>query len=102
MDEKEFMKWACEQAEKCKSEGGAVRPKVAAVAVKDGQMIGSAHRGELGSGEHAEFTLLEKKLKDDNRVPGATVYATLEPCTTRGDPKIPCAQRLVDRKVKRV
>jgi pyrimidine deaminase RibD-like protein len=44
---------------------------------------------------------LDEKLSDDP-IAGATVYTTLEPCTTRNDPKIPCAQRLVDRKVARV
>ena len=59
-----------------------------------------AHRGEL-PGCHAEFVALEKKLVDVS-VSGATVYTTLEPCTTRDHPKIPCASRLVERRVARV
>lgn len=98
-----FMKLAIEAARKSKSESHEFpRPKVGAVVVSDeGEFIGSAFRGELGDGEHAEYTLLDKKLIDDT-VAGSTVYATLEPCTTRNHPKVPCAQRLIDRKVKRV
>ncbi len=44
---------------------------------------------------------MENKLSD-GIVAGSTIYTTLEPCTTRSHPKIPCAQRLIDRKVARV
>ena len=88
---------------KAKEQGGGQRahPKVGVVVVKDGKELAAAYRGELDRGEHAEFTALEKKLKDVE-IAGATVYATLEPCTTRNHPKLPCAVRLAERKVRRV
>ena len=96
-----FIKQAIELAQKCVSEPGRQSPKVGAVVVKDGTVMGTAHRGQIEQGEHAEFTALDKLLKDEI-VAGATVYTTLEPCTTRNHPKVPCAQRLIDRKVSRV
>ncbi len=99
--ERQFMKEAIEQARLCVGEDGRCHPKVGAVVVKDGVVVAKAYRGELADGEHAEFTALEKKIADDSVV-GATVYATLEPCTSRNHPKVPCAKRLVERKVARV
>jgi pyrimidine deaminase RibD-like protein len=75
-------------------------PKVGAVVVKNGLILSKAHRGEVLK-SHAEYIALDDKLSDDV-VAGATVYTTLEPCTTRTHPKIPCAQRLIDRKIARV
>lgn len=45
--------------------------------------------------------MLERKLAEDSLV-DSTVYTALEPCTERNHPKVPCASRIVERKVKRV
>jgi len=92
---------AVAEARKSKTEPGKTPLFVGAVAVVDGRLLGSAHRGELASGDHAEFTLLEKKLKTQ-KLAGATIFTTLEPCTERGEDKIPCAIRLIQRRVARV
>lgn len=99
------MKLAVEEARKCRDERrhDGPPPKVGAVAVVDSQDAGRAHRGESphGSGDHAEFILLEKKLHDE-KLAGATVFASLEPCSKRGKNKVPCARRLVERRVRKV
>jgi len=69
------------------------------VVVKDGKVLTKAHRGEHPKPKsHAEYIALEEKLSDD-LVAGSTVYTTLEPCTTRKHPKIPCARRIIERRV---
>ena len=96
-----FARLAIEEARKSVPENdGRPHPWVGAIVVKDGRVLSRAHRGELSS-NHAEYIALEKKLSDE-AVAGATVYTTLEPCTTRNHPKIPCAARLIERKVARV
>ena len=81
-------------------------PRVGAVAVIGDEKIREAFRGETGPGDHAEYILLEKYLPDRD-LTDATIYTTLEPCTKRGktkegQDKIPCVERLIDRRVRRV
>ena len=93
-DDRHFALLAIEEARKSVAEDQRPHPKVGAVIVKNGKVLSKAHRGEKPK-SHAEYVALEDKLPDD-LVAGATVYTTLEPCTTRKHPKIPCAQRLID------
>jgi pyrimidine deaminase RibD-like protein len=97
-----FMQLALGEARKSNAEDERIHPKVGAVVVKDNHMLATAFRGEPPhTGDHAEFIALEKKLPDEALV-GATVYTTLEPCTTRNHPNVPCAEWLINRKVSRV
>lgn len=101
-DESQVMRLAINEAKRSQHEDdNCPHPFVGAVIVHGGQILASACRGDQAPGDHAEYTALEKKLKSTT-VAGATVYTTLEPCTTRNHPKVPCADRLVERKVSRV
>lgn len=82
---------------------GAVPPKVGAVLWKPDGTIETAARGELRYGDHAEFTLLERKNRS-NRLDGSILFATLEPCApgARNHPKLACAERIVNARIKEV
>lgn len=99
--DKEFMLRAIELSKNCVSEPGNNAPKVGAVIVRDGLILGEAYRGELRPGDHAEYTLFEKKLADEE-LAGAILFTTLEPCTTRSSHKVPCANRVIERGIKTV
>ena len=86
-----------------------VPPKVGAVLWKpdseDGMFgtVETAYRGELRNGDHAEFTLLERKNRA-NVLDGCILFATLEPCApgARKHPKLGCAERIVNARIKEV
>jgi len=73
-------------------------PRVGAVAVHDGRLVGVGAHLEFG-GPHAEGVLLATAPADTLR--GATVYVNLEPCVHHGKTP-PCLPTLVHAGVARV
>lgn len=104
MTDLDYMRLSIEEMRKSIQESrndDKVSPKVGAVLVrKDGSFV-AAHRGELREGDHAEYTLLERKCTAEN-VTGTVVFTTLEPCCERHLPKVSCSQRLIEARVKKV
>lgn len=82
---------------------GKASPKVGAVLRKSDGTIETACRGELRYGDHAEFTLLERKNRS-NKLDGSVLFATLEPCApdSRHPPKMSCAERIFLARIKEV
>lgn len=93
---------AIEISKKCETEDKRLPPKVGAVLIKNDKIIGSAYRGELNPGDHAEYTLLKQKLKGQEDFSDTTLITTLEPCTFRTPPKVPCADIIVKCGIKKV
>jgi ATP-dependent DNA helicase RecG len=82
---------------------GKASPKVGAVLIPPEGPLVTAHRGELRYGDHAEFTLLERKCRD-RKLDGSILFVTLEPCApgARNHPKLPCADRIILARIKQV
>lgn len=95
-DDVRFMRRALELAER-----GAGRvspnPKVGAVIVRDGQVIGEGWHAEYGQA-HAEIAALHAA---GLRARGATAYVSLEPCNHTGK-TAPCSEALIVAGVVRV
>ena len=94
--DRDWMLQALMVARSASAEDGRPHPKVGALLVREGSVLELAYRGELAPGEHAEFTLLQRKLATED-LRGTSLFTTLEPCTSRNHPKRPCADWIVDR-----
>jgi len=78
-------------------------PYVGAVLVFPDGTYDTAYRGELREGDHAEYTVLDKKNRHKD-LSGCWLFATLEPCApdARNAPKISCSERIVNARISEV
>lgn len=100
----DYMRISIEEMKKSVQEerkAGEVSPKVGAVLVRPDGTYTTAYRGELRDGDHAEYTLIERKCINEN-LKGCVVYSTLEPCFDRNPPKIGCCKRIAKARIKKV
>jgi diaminohydroxyphosphoribosylaminopyrimidine deaminase / 5-amino-6-(5-phosphoribosylamino)uracil reductase len=72
-------------------------PMVGAVVVRDGEVVGEGWHERAG-GPHAEVVALDAA---GERARGATLYATMEPCTHHGRTP-PCVDRVLEAGVAKV
>jgi diaminohydroxyphosphoribosylaminopyrimidine deaminase/5-amino-6-(5-phosphoribosylamino)uracil reductase len=75
-------------------------PMVGAVLVKRGEIIGRGWHRQAGL-PHAEIEALRNASGRGHDAKGATLYVTLEPCSTRGRTG-PCTRAILDAGIKRV
>jgi 5-amino-6-(5-phosphoribosylamino)uracil reductase len=93
---------ACELAEHCPPSDTAFSVGAVVVAA-DGTELARGHSREGGDPVvHAEEAALAKLDPADPRLPGATVYSSLEPCARRASRPASCARLILDAGVRRV
>jgi len=95
--DRQFMQQALEQA---KLAAAAGEVPVGAVLVRNGQVISSGFNQPISNSDpsaHAEMMALRSAAQDESnyRLPGTTLYVTLEPCTM-------CAGAMLHARVERV
>lgn len=73
-------------------------PMVGAVIVKNGRVIGEGYHQRSGE-DHAEAVALKNCSESPE---GATIFVTLEPCCHTQKQTPPCAQALIQEKIKKV
>jgi ATP-dependent DNA helicase RecG len=84
-------------------EDGKSCPKVGAVILKENGLVEQSCRGELRQGDHAEYSLLDRKNRNQ-KLDNSILFVTLEPCApgARNKPKLSCAERIVNARIKKV
>ncbi len=73
-------------------------PKVGAVIVKDGKIIGKGYHKKAGE-DHAEIAALKAAGSNAN---GATLYVTLEPCSHKKKRTPPCTEAIIKAGISKV
>jgi len=96
-EDERWMHYALTLAKKAANEGEV---PVGAVVVRDGMVLGEAWNCPIGSADpsaHAEVNALRAAAKHEAnyRLPGATLYVTIEPCTM-------CAGALIHSRIDRL
>ncbi len=100
-----YMRMAINVMKKSISESNKDKPSphVGAVLVFPDGTVNTASRGELREGDHAEYTVLDKKNRHRD-LTGCWLFSTLEPCAhgARNTPKVSCAERIVNARISEV
>jgi pyrimidine deaminase RibD-like protein len=77
--------------------------KVGAIVVSaDGTVLATGYSGEEDPKDHAEEVAIRRLARDDPRLPKATIYSSLEPCSTRASRPITCTELIVAAGIGRV
>ncbi|MDD9866146.1 MAG: bifunctional diaminohydroxyphosphoribosylaminopyrimidine deaminase/5-amino-6-(5-phosphoribosylamino)uracil reductase RibD [Verrucomicrobiales bacterium] len=97
--DEQWMREALRLAKRAKGETSP-NPLVGAVLVRRGRIIGRGWHRRAGLA-HAEVNAIEDAVKNGHSTRGATLYVTLEPCSTTGRTP-PCTQAIVDAGIDRV
>lgn len=95
-DDRKYMKLAIEEMKK-----DLRQHKIGAVVVK-GEKVWSSHGQKVRDWHHAESALLMELVPPSEELKEATLYTTLEPCTTRHHPHKDCTALIRERRVGRV
>ena len=95
----DYMRYALELASRARGMTNP-NPMVGAVLVKDGRIIGEGYHHRAGE-PHAEVNaFLDAEQRGEDTL-DATIYVTLEPCSSYGRTP-PCTERILKSGVKRV
>lgn len=74
----------------------------AVIAGADGAVLATGYSRETDPHDHAEEAALAKLAVDDARLEAATLYSSLEPCSTRASRPRSCTELIRDTPIPRI
>lgn len=74
----------------------------AVVTDAEDNVLATGYSGETDPHDHAEEAALAKLGADDPRLAGATIYSSLEPCSSRASRPVTCTQHILNAGIPRV
>jgi diaminohydroxyphosphoribosylaminopyrimidine deaminase/5-amino-6-(5-phosphoribosylamino)uracil reductase len=99
--DREYLLYAIELAKSCPPSRTAF--SVGAVIIEaHGAVLATGYSREGDPREHAEEAALGKIASDDRRLDGATLYSSLEPCSTRASRPRSCTELILATPISRV
>ncbi|QMU75488.1 5-amino-6-(5-phosphoribosylamino)uracil reductase [Streptacidiphilus sp. PB12-B1b] len=100
-DDRRRLRLAVELSRQCPPSATAYSVGAVVVAA-DGTELARGYSRETGPAVHAEQAALAKLDPADPRLRAATLYTTLEPCSTRASAPVPCARLVLAAGIPRV
>jgi diaminohydroxyphosphoribosylaminopyrimidine deaminase / 5-amino-6-(5-phosphoribosylamino)uracil reductase len=95
-----WMRYAIELAHRCPAVPGAY--SVGAVIVDEhGNELATGFSRDVDDQVHAEESALAKLPAGDPRLPAATIYSTLEPCSQRKSRPRTCTELIIEARIPR-
>lgn len=98
-EDRRWLQLAVDLARRCPPSDTAY--SVGAVLVADGVEIARGWSRDTNARVHAEESAL-RRAAGDPRLPAATLYSSLEPCSRRASRPVPCTRLVLDAGIRRV
>ncbi|MGH3775620.1 MAG: deaminase [Pseudonocardiaceae bacterium] len=99
--DREHLQHAIELAQRCPRSQTAF--SVGTVIINgDGAVLATGYSRETDPHDHAEEAALAKLTPDDSRLPAATLYSSLEPCSTRASRPRSCTELILATAIPRI
>ncbi len=99
-EDERLLRMAIELSMRCVPSPGAF--SVGALILQDGRIVATGYSREEREDEHAEETAIRRAQEAGIDLSGATIYSSVEPCSTRLSGRRSCCDRILETGIRRV